>query len=65
MDAEFERILSFAETDDELRERADAVIAEIRRRMEEETLPAMTEASRLLVLASATRNVGRPRQALR
>jgi hypothetical protein len=43
MESEFERILAFAETDDLLRTQADEVIAEIRRRMEEETLPTLEE----------------------
>ena len=43
IDDEFERLLSHLEIDDELRDQAEAVITEIRTRMEEETLPALIE----------------------
>ncbi len=43
MDAEFERILVYAERDEALREQANAVVTDIRARMERETLPALIE----------------------
>ncbi|MDJ0848178.1 MAG: putative Na+/H+ antiporter [Myxococcota bacterium] len=43
IDDDFERLLANLEIDDELRGQAEAVISEIRARMEEETLPALIE----------------------
>jgi hypothetical protein len=43
IDDEFQRILAFAEIDDQLRSQVEAVIEEIRNRMEQETLPALEE----------------------
>ncbi len=43
MDDEFERLLAHLEIDDELRSQAEAVISEIRTRLEEEKLPEVAE----------------------